>query len=345
MNGWPNAVTATAVCSGPCVVSRPMRRDLRVSAEVTLPAGTDVAGYGIHPALLDAALHPLAAVLDGMGAADSGSLRLPFVFTGVTLYATAATQLHVQLTRTGEDTFELRATDPTGAPVITISAVTLRTVSDRIGGPAPSAATSDSLFELTWLSVPDLPGPSSVQPPGWAVCADAPERLPASLSDGVIHADLATLTPCPELVIWPLPRPGEQPEGETDPLRRVHALTRHVLAQVQSWLSRPETANTQLMIITSRAVSVGVYDGVPDLAHAAVWALIHTAQQEQPDRIIVLDTDDSAASKDNLLAIASRRPAGEPQLALRNGVVYTPLVSYGEPEPAGCPRLALGHYR
>ncbi|WP_085161009.1 type I polyketide synthase [Mycobacterium lacus] len=298
-----------------------------VQAEVTLPAGTDVAGYGIHPALLDAALHPLAAVLDGMGAADSGSLRLPFVFTGVTLYATAATQLHVQLTRTGEDTFELRATDPTGAPVITISAVTLRTVSDRIGGPAPSAATSDSLFELTWLSVPDLPGPSSVQPPGWAVCADAPERLPASLSDGVIHADLATLTPCPELVIWPLPRPGEQPEGETDPLRRVHALTRHVLAQVQSWLSRPETANTQLMIITSRAVSVGVYDGVPDLAHAAVWALIHTAQQEQPDRIIVLDTDDSAASKDNLLAIASRRPAGEPQLALRNGVVYTPRLS------------------
>ena len=28
-----------------------------VDAEVELPAGTDVSGYGIHPALLDAALH------------------------------------------------------------------------------------------------------------------------------------------------------------------------------------------------------------------------------------------------------------------------------------------------
>ena len=35
-----------------------------VYAEVALPAGTDVTGYGIHPALLDAALHPLASVLD-----------------------------------------------------------------------------------------------------------------------------------------------------------------------------------------------------------------------------------------------------------------------------------------
>ena len=97
-----------------------------VYAEVALPAGTDVAGYGIHPALLDAALHPLASVLDRTGEADSASLRLPYVFSGITLYATAATQLHVQLTRTGEDTFELHATDPTGAPVITIRAMTLR---------------------------------------------------------------------------------------------------------------------------------------------------------------------------------------------------------------------------
>ena len=32
-----------------------------VCAEVALPAGTDVTGYGIHPALLDAALHPMAS--------------------------------------------------------------------------------------------------------------------------------------------------------------------------------------------------------------------------------------------------------------------------------------------
>ena len=130
--------------------------------------------------------------------------------------------------------------------------------------------------------MPDLPGPSEAQseaqPPAWAVCTDSPEQLPASLSNGPIHNDLATVAPCPDLVIWPLPRPEEEAGGQADPLRRVHALTRHVLARLQSWLARPDTANTQLLITTSHAVSVSAYDGVPDLAHAAVWALIHTAQ-------------------------------------------------------------------
>jgi mycoketide-CoA synthase len=301
-----------------------------VYAEVALPAGTDITGYGIHPALLDAALHPLVSVLDRTSEADSASLRLPYALSGVTLYATAATQLHVHLTRTGEDTFKLHATDPTGAPVITISALTLRAVSDPIGRPTSTAGLSDSLFELTWRSVPELPGPpgpSGAQPPAWAVCTDSPEDLPASLSKATIHDDLATLTPCPDLVIWALPRAVEKPADEADPLRRVHTLTRQVLAQLQGWLARPDTANSQLVIVTSHAVSVTAYDGVPDLAHAAVWALIHTAQIEHPDRIILLDTDDTAATDDNLLAIASTRPADEPQLALRNGVVHIPRLA------------------
>lgn len=290
-----------------------------VYAEVALPAGTDITGYGIHPALLDAALHPLAAALDG---ATDTSLRLPYAFSGITLYATAATQLYVQLTHTGDDTFELRATDPTGAPVITINALTLRTVSE-IGRPTSMAGLSDSLFEVTWPPAPDLPGPSAAQPPAWAVCTDAPERLPAGLANGTIHNDLAALTPCPELVIWVLPRA----EGEGDPLPRVHTLTRDVLAGLQGWLARPDTAKTQLVVITRHAVSVSAHDGAPDLAHAAAWALIRTAQNEHPDRIVLLDTDDTPATDAALLAIAAVPPAGEPQLALRNGVAHIPRVA------------------
>ena len=77
----------------------PARPDV-VYAEVALPAGTEITGYGIHPALLDAALHPLASALDGTG--QAGALRLPYALSGITLYATAATQLHVQLTPTGD---------------------------------------------------------------------------------------------------------------------------------------------------------------------------------------------------------------------------------------------------
>ena len=107
----------------------------------------------------------------------------------------------------------------------------------------------------------------------------------------------------------------------------MHTLARHVLAQLQSWLARPDTANTRLMIVTCHAVSVGAYDGVPDLAHAAAWALIHTAQNEHPDRIVLIDTDNTAATEDNLLAIASTRPASEPQLALRDGVAHIPRLA------------------
>ncbi len=279
-----------------------------IYAEVALPAGTDITGYGIHPALLDAALHPLAAMVDRTGEADSAMLRLPYAFSGITLYATAATQLHIHLTRTGDDTYELHATDPTGAPVITISALTLRAVPEHLGQLTSTVGVSDSLFELTWPAAPTLAEPSAT-PAAWAVCSDAPERLPAAL------------TPCPDLVIWPLPQPGE-----ADP-QRVHTLTRHVLDQLQGWLARPDTAGSRLAIVTRHAVSVSAYDGVPDLAHAGAWALIRTAQNEHADRIVLLDTDDTAATADALLAIASTPPAGEPQLALRNGVAHIPRLA------------------
>ena len=288
-----------------------------------MPAGTDVAGYGIHPALLDAALHAMASLLDRTGEADSASLRLPYVFSGITLYATAATQLHVQLTRTGEDTFTLHAADPTGAPVITIRAITLRELPDIRGQLAAVAGPRDSVFQLSWPPLFDDTSPAATTAPGWAVVTDSPDRLPASLQNGPIHTELAAVAPGPESVIWFLP----DAEATADPLRRVHALTRDVLAQLQSWLARPETTNTQLLIITSHAVSIGAYDGVPDLAHAAAWALIHTAQNEHPDRIILLDTDNTAATQDNLLAIAATRPANEPQLALRNGVAHIPRLA------------------
>lgn len=282
----------------------PDRPDV-VSAEVALPSGTDVTGYGIHPALLDAALHPLISVLD-TGETDAASLRLPYAFGGITLHATEATQLHVQLTRTAEDAFELRATDPTGAPVVTIDTLTVRAVGDQIGRPAPMAALSNSLFELTWPTV-----------------AEPPARSAHERSHAIVSDDPAAVSPCPELVIWPLPTD----HTEADPLERAHALTRHVLAQLQAWLSRPDTAHSHLVIVTRHAVGVSAYDGVPDLAHAAAWALIHTAQNEHPDRITLLDTDETAETPDNLVAIASTRPAGEPQLALRNGVVHIPRLA------------------
>ena len=101
-----------------------------VCARVGLPADAEAGGFGIHPALLDAALHPLAVVLDG--ADEAAGLRVPFVVRGVRLYASGATELDVQLTATGSDSFGLVATDPAGAVVISIDLLVLRALPDIV---------------------------------------------------------------------------------------------------------------------------------------------------------------------------------------------------------------------
>ncbi|MEU4898883.1 acyltransferase domain-containing protein, partial [Streptomyces sp. NPDC044780] len=105
-------------------------------AEVALPkAAGEPGGFGIHPALLDAVLHP--TLLTGhLGAspgpeADEKRMWLPFTVSGVSLWAAEATAVRVRLTprpRTAEGERELRVVvaDAVGAPVLTIDALVLR---------------------------------------------------------------------------------------------------------------------------------------------------------------------------------------------------------------------------
>ncbi|GAB3449352.1 hypothetical protein GCM10027436_43840 [Actinophytocola sediminis] len=116
-------------------------------AELEL-AGEPQAGFGIHPALLDAALH-----LYAYRHLDSGRAAMGFAWSGVRLYATGATALRIQLTPTGTDGVRLHAMDPAGAPVCTVDALTTRPMTPdqlvkRGESPYPS------LFRVTWSPVP-----------------------------------------------------------------------------------------------------------------------------------------------------------------------------------------------
>ncbi|MFF6888798.1 SDR family NAD(P)-dependent oxidoreductase [Streptomyces sp. NPDC012421] len=114
-------------------------------AEVRLPEEPGAVvpgGFGVHPALLDAALH-LLPVRDE----DATEVVLPFTWTGLRLHATDAAVLRVVLAPAGTGAVSLRATDPAGAPVVTAEALVLR--------PLPAGALAA--------------GPERVGPPLYAV--------------------------------------------------------------------------------------------------------------------------------------------------------------------------------
>ncbi|MGW4211290.1 SDR family NAD(P)-dependent oxidoreductase [Lentzea sp. NPDC004789] len=108
-------------------------------ASVALPDDTDVTGFGVHPALLDAALH--AAVRT-----DDDGVRLPFSWTGVHLHATGARSVRVRLSPAGTDAIAVLVTDETGRPVVSVDELAVRPVDTSALG-APRADTS-ALFGL-----------------------------------------------------------------------------------------------------------------------------------------------------------------------------------------------------
>ncbi|WP_143261767.1 type I polyketide synthase [Allokutzneria sp. NRRL B-24872] len=120
-----------------------------VFTEVELPDAAKAKGgeFGIHPALLDAALHGMFLREDG------GEGALPFAWRGVTLRATGAKILRVRITPTGPDSATVVAVDSSGAPVITVDSLAVRAFStDKLVRTAAPGA--DSMFKLAWSPVP-----------------------------------------------------------------------------------------------------------------------------------------------------------------------------------------------
>ncbi|MFD5085531.1 type I polyketide synthase [Kitasatospora sp. NPDC058406] len=115
----------------------------RVVAEVR-PDAVDPDGFGVHPALLDAALHAIGAT----GLFD-GTVRLPFAISGARLHAVGAVALRVHLTLVGDSAVRLVALDSTGAPVLTIDELAFRPVTAEQVGTVRTGLRS--LFGLDWV--------------------------------------------------------------------------------------------------------------------------------------------------------------------------------------------------
>ncbi|MFE2922599.1 thioester reductase domain-containing protein [Streptomyces goshikiensis] len=272
-------------------------RDGELFAELRLTgeAATDAARFGLHPALLDAALHALPVPAGGPAGATA--------WRGVRLYAAGASAVRVHLTPLtggaeagdgaagdGERRVALRLQDLSGQPVAEIEAVTVRPVDPTVLA-SGAARDHEALFHLDWTP---RPVEAATMPPGAVI-----ERLDSATPD--------------------------------EPVASVHDTTRRALTLAQWWLADEERRDAPLVVVTSGAVSAEPGEAITDPGAAAAWGLLRSAQSEAPGRIVLVD----APADTDPATLAGVVASGEPQAAIRRGRVLVPrLVRAARPDPA-----------
>ncbi|MEU7134884.1 SDR family NAD(P)-dependent oxidoreductase [Streptomyces sp. NPDC046261] len=283
-------------------------REEELFAEVRLPeaAKADAGRYGLHPALLDAALH--AALL---AAPPTGPARVPFAWRGLAVYATGPTALRVRVRATGTDTVAVDLADQAGRPVARVESLTTRPVPRSVG----TAAGAGGLYRLRWTAL--AAGTADGDGPALTVGAPDDLALRSALPATSPGAGTAAGT-----VVVSLSAPMSSSQSP-DPVADTHALTVRALSVLRAHLSG---SGGRLVVVTRGAAS-----RVPGLPAAAVWGLLRSAQSEYPGRLTVVDTD---GRRESLRLLPAAIATGEPQLSLAEGLVRVPRLTDAE-APAG----------
>ncbi|WP_386389604.1 SDR family NAD(P)-dependent oxidoreductase [Streptomyces palmae] len=316
-------------------------------AEIALPGedrGAD--GFTLHPALLDAALHPTALTGTDPAEPDRGGtgVGLPFAWSGVRLHAVGARRLRVRIAPAGPDSLTLDLADPTGAPVATVAALTVRPISPEQLSAARHTPTDD-LYQLDWSP---LPTPSGTVPhTRWALVGEGAAEFAHGLRAAGATADrypdlsaLGTAEPAPDAVA--ISCAGHPDADPANPAAVARETAHRLLALVRDWLADSRFARTPLVVVTRGAVPGHHGEDVHDLAAAPVWGLIRSAQTENPDRFVLVDLDGHPASAQ---ALPSALATGEPQLAIRAGTLSVPRLNRARREERMTPPQGASAWR
>ncbi|MER7877316.1 SDR family NAD(P)-dependent oxidoreductase [Streptomyces solisilvae] len=281
------------------------RRGDEVYAEVAHD-GLPREEFGVHPALLDAAVQAMA-VHDHREA-----LCLPFTWRDVTLSGEAPTALRVRIAPAGENAVSLEAADSAGNAVASVGSLTVREVpAATLPGAAPVA---DSLLRRTWT---DLTTPSG-SPRRWVAVGEGASALAAALPGARTADTLEALLGQDDLpdTIVVAPRC----DGP-DPARAAHRATARALALLGAHLAAPGLTDTRMVLLLPR----------DDLAAAAVAGLVRSAQTEHPDRLVLVHCD--PADPVDLALVPAAVASGEPELAVESGRLRAPRLVPAVPAP------------
>ncbi|MEU4310165.1 SDR family NAD(P)-dependent oxidoreductase, partial [Streptomyces rochei] len=285
------------------------RRGDEVFAEVALPEGAEreAAGYGLHPALLDASLH-----ISALGGLARGVV--PFSWEGVCLHASGAQAVRVRMTRTGDESAAVAVVDPAGAPVASVENLVLRAVTG--GTTAADTSNRDALFRVEWVTAPALEDGSAAGPVG--VLGEVAHLPGEGFRAFDSLEELAARGEVPETV---LVKAGA-PAGDGGVVDSVHAAAVRALELARAWLAEERFAASRLVFVTS-----GAMDG-SDLAGASVWGLVRSAVSEHPGRFGLLDVGGGADAESVVAALAS----GEPEAVVVGGGVRVPRLARVVPD-------------
>ena len=192
------------------------QRGEEIFAEVTVPQDVQSGEFGVHPILLDAALHAIAV------AAADHELALPFSWQQVSLHAAGASSVRARIVPTGPHSVAIDLSDALGLPVLSVGSMTTRPISTDQLALAGRSTTEGELLEVEWSPVTSTPEVSASIDAADAVSIY--ETVPVAVDS----ADLAVA---------------------------VHTATNHALERVQTFLADP-AAPSQLMVLTRGAMAL-----------------------------------------------------------------------------------------
>ncbi|MGW7349637.1 polyketide synthase dehydratase domain-containing protein, partial [Streptomyces sp. NPDC054854] len=293
-----------------------------VYTELELPeVAGDPQGFGVHPALLDSALHGGLGMLDRGGDNAGG---LPFSWSGVRLDRTGLTRLRVRIGLAGEAALRLDIAAEDGMPIARVERLDVRPV-EQAQLEAARRGGQRSVYQLDWVAAPATASPSA----RIAVLGDAEAPGERFADLDALEKALVDGAQAPELVVaMVVPPAGDAHEAARK------AVT-EALALVQRWLSSAAPAEARLAVVTRNAVAVGVE--AADVAQAAVRGLVRSAQSEHPGRFVLVDVDEGGAAD-----WAKVFGSDEPQFAVRGGRLLVPRLGRADVAAEGTVLDPLG---
>ncbi|MGK4000975.1 SDR family NAD(P)-dependent oxidoreductase [Sorangium sp. So ce1036] len=335
LSGFYERLEARELCYGPAFrgLVELWRRGNAYYGRVVLPeAATDGADeYGVHPALLDAALHTMVAAF-AEGTQPDGVV-LPFAWSDVVLRAAGASELRVrmELQQAGDSkqvTASLRATDAQGEPVVRVGALQLRwAIAEQIRAATRAETQHVYRVEFQPVSLAELPPAGATPLVLSAPLGDVTLAAEAIADLDEVRARLEQSAAAPVRVVVDATAEGARNDGV---ISSAHEATRQALSLLQAWLSEPRLESVELVWVTRNAIAVGADDRVDDLVHAPLWGLVRAARNEHPDRRLRL-LDVGPGPLDGELLARALATTAEPELALRDGAARAARLVRAQP--------------